>query len=203
MDHNVITLPMNQFRDRLASIHWIKDVKVRWHLPGKVSIKVVEREAKILVRRNGAPKPNKWYAVDEDGMALYEAPPGEEKKFPRLVTTDPVRVGNSIPSKKVTTTREMDRWISADLKRCLLYYTVDHRGEAVLFVNRKGQKYKIKIGKVKNMNRKMEVLGALLELVDQGKIKVLFIDVRSSQPAIMPIKTAKAQSDGEKSDDKN
>lgn len=205
LEHNLVTLPLSKFRQRLASIHWIKDVSVKWVLPGQVNIIVIERVPVALVRDSASNPPDLWYVADDEGMILYQAKPGEHKNYPRLVTDVKLEVGQAIGSAPIKAAREMDNWISADLKRDVVNYLVDKRGEVTIDTKRKGQNYQIMVGTMENMNHKMDVLGAVLELVDQGKTRVKYIDVRSSYPVVMPLDykepKEKDKKDSEKGED--
>jgi len=183
-EHNVITLPLAKFRSRLISIHWIKGVKIKWALPGQISIFVEERTPILLARKNGVP--NKWYAIDEEGMPLYKARKQEIPSFPRLVVDEDIKVGSKISPEKVRTAKKIDSWISANLKKNIQYYLVDNAGKVVIRAERKGHPYKIKVGPVENMSHKMDVLGAFLELIEQNNTRVKYIDIRSNYPVMMP-----------------
>lgn len=184
LDHNVLTLPLKQFRDRLTSIHWIKEVKIERVLPGQIFIHVHERVPVVLARENGTP--DTWYAVDEQGVALYKANQKDRSGFPRLVVDDAIEVGKTIPPEKVKAAKEMDSWISSNLKKNVDYFLVDNQEEVVIEAHREGAPLKIKVGKLENMAHKMDVLGAFLELIEERKAKVKYIDIRSNYPVMMP-----------------
>ncbi|MFP4499333.1 MAG: cell division protein FtsQ/DivIB [Vulcanimicrobiota bacterium] len=182
LDHNIITLPMNTFRKRLNTIHWIKDVKINWSVPGKVDIFVSERKPVILARQNG--RPNAWFCLDEYGMALYKTN-RNDKNYPRMVIEEPLAVGKPIDSTHILAVRNIDDFIPVDIKENFQYYLVDSHGEVVAIAET-ANKYKIKFGKDRNIEKKVSRLKAILDMIDNKKIRVKYIDVRYDTPTILP-----------------
>jgi len=203
LDRNIVTLPLGEFRKRLDGIHWLKDVRLKWTLPGKVYILVEERTPSVLVRQMN--KPSEWYACDDYGMILYKAKPEEKKLFPRMVIEDNLEIGKMIPRDKVKSVRKLDPWftkrpekedfekIQKQLRQQLMYYYVDERLEAIIFCQEGNRIYKIKVGKVKNMAHKMTILGAIVELVNDKGAKVEYIDVRFREPVVKLVEKDKVK----------
>jgi cell division septal protein FtsQ len=266
LDHNVVTLPLAAFRKNLDKIYWIKDVKIKWNLPGRVDIFVEERtpflvvkqmsEAQIIAFSNkvfpssgvpgltgtvpepsatGSPSPSPspsstalpsplasstsvlsaatpspspssadgqeeqasdkeaiaiaaglspFYAVDEEGVVLYKAEKEEYPRFSRLIIEDSPEIGKKIPEEKVKAIKELENWVSVDMKKQVAFYSVDDRMQAVAYVLKNNRLLKIKIGKIENMNHKMEVLAAITELINQNNKEVEYIDLRFKEPVI-------------------
>ncbi|MCE1245306.1 MAG: FtsQ-type POTRA domain-containing protein [Firmicutes bacterium] len=273
LDHNVVTLPLAKFRKNLDKIYWIKDVKIKWNLPGRVDIFVEERTPFLIVKQmseaelikfagrefepgsveaiaapdsgaspvpglspspgasavpqplaspaavlTGSPQPSPsvspspspsstgepgteeqaadsealgiagsvgpYYAADEYGVVLYKAEKEEYPRFSRLIIDEKPEIGKKISADRVKTIKELENWISADLKKEVVFYSVDERLQAVVYVLKNKRILKIKIGKIENMNHKMEVLAAISELVNQNKKEVEYIDLRFKEPVI-------------------
>lgn len=183
LGRNIITLPLSQIQRQIKTIHWIKDVKVKWALPGIINIYVTERIPEILIRQNG--KPKYWYASDKNGIILYKASNKELSLFPRLVVEDEVEVEKKVPKEKVKIALSLDKNILPKIKKKVAYYMVDDRHNAYIFLRRKNSSLlKVKVGDLKKIKRKMEVLDALLDIVNEKKLNPLYIDVRYDLPVI-------------------
>ncbi|MCD4785770.1 MAG: FtsQ-type POTRA domain-containing protein [Candidatus Eremiobacteraeota bacterium] len=185
MEQNIVTLPLNEFCKRLYAIHWFSHVKVKWNVPGRVDIYVVERTPAILVRRMN--KPSQWYACDDEGMVLQKASPREKKRYPLLVIEDEIKVGKKIPAEKIKTARKLDPWVPEEIKKNAIYYYVDERLEAIIFCRKNGRVFKIKLGKIENIEHKMKVLMALSNLIEDKGIKAEYFDVRFKEPVFKQV----------------
>lgn len=185
LDRNVVTIELDPYKEKLGDLHWVKDAKLKRNLPGRVDIYIEERTPILLARQMN--RPSEWYAVDDQGMVLKRAKPGEKNSFPRIVVEDKIEIGKKIPMDKVKTAKDLDPWISVDLKKKLLYYYIDERLQVIVFCKRRGRIFKIKLGKVEQMNHKMDILGAFIELIDDKQVDVKYIDLRPKDPVMMPV----------------
>jgi len=185
MEQNIVTLPLAEFRKRLDTIHWLSDVKIKWNVPGRVDIYVVERTPTILVRRMS--KPSQWYTCDDEGMVLQKAVPRDKKRYPLLVIEDKIEISKKIPADKVKTARKLDPQVPDEIKKNALYYYVDERLESIIFCREEGRLYKIKIGKIENIEHKMKVLMALMNLIKDRGVEVEYIDVRFDEPVFKQV----------------
>jgi cell division septal protein FtsQ len=200
LDQHLMTLPMGQFRQKLLTIHWVKDASLKWALPSQVKIYVQEREPVLLVRQEKSP--GEWYAADIQGMVLYKAGASDLARFPRLAVTEQPQIGQGMPPDQVKAAKDMDGWVSADLKGSINHYSVDNRGEVVIIGQREGIPLQVKVGRVENMSHKMEVLGAFLEMMDQKKTRVDYIDLRSNYPVVRPFASPSPSGTAQPTDEK-
>ena len=189
VDRNIVTLPLDESKKKLDVIHWLKDVNIRWYVPGQVAIYVEEREPVILVRNIN--QPSVWYTADDLGMILDKAKLSEKNRYPRMTVEDDLEIGKQIEADKVKSIKELEPLISEKLRKNLLYYFIDERLEVVMFFMEKGKVYKIKFGKVRNSNQKLKTLNALLDLVKDKGVKVEYIDVRFREPILKPVESQK------------
>jgi len=196
-DKNIVTLPLSTFREKLNSIHWIKNSKVKWAVPGRVEVYVEERTPVMQVRQNG--KPSCWFAADDEGMVLYKASPGEGARYPHLVIDDSVTIGKKIPKEPIHTIKSLDPLVPRDLKKSFSYYIVNRQEEVIIVVKRNGNEFKVKVGQVEDMARKMNVFRAIMKLIDENNIELEYIDLRPRQPVIKPMDSAAGTGSGDES----
>jgi cell division protein FtsQ len=186
MDHNIVTLPMNLFEKNLTGkIHWIKTVKVRWALPGKVNIYVIERTPCILVKQNGSA--DQWFTCDEKGMVLYEAPSEDQSKFPRLIINGNLAIGKLISENDISSALTLYKELPEIIKNDVNAFLVEENGEVIILAQRLEKPFKIKVGKVKNLKPKMERLSAIISMINEKSIAFEYIDLRFNEPVILPI----------------
>lgn len=200
MEQNIVTLPLDEYSKRLDKIHWLRDIKIKWNVPGRVDIYVVERTPTILVRRMN--KPLQWYTCDDEGMILQKASPREKKRYPLLVIEDKIKIGKKISAEKVKTAKKLDPRIPEEIKKNALYYYVDERLEAIIFCKENGRIYKIKLGKIENIEHKIKVLTALLDLIEDRGVKVEYIDVRFREPVFKQVQVKSEASENNSTGDK-
>lgn len=186
MEHNVVTLPLLTFRDKLAQIHWIKDVRLKWNLPGRVDIYVEERTPVILARKMNTPA-DQWYAADEYGMVLFLSAPEEQGKYPKMVIEDEIKIGKTIPSKKIQAVRDLEPWMPEDLRQILMFCYVDELNEIIIFCQKNNRLFKVKMGKAEDMERKIKFYTTIMELAEQNATEVEYIDLRPKEPVLKPV----------------
>jgi cell division septal protein FtsQ len=182
-DQNIITLPLKKFQEKLGTIHWIKNVKLNWTLPGTIHITVEERSPVILCRRNG--EPDNWFALDEEGMILYQ-PEEDLYPFPRLVIDHSLETGKMIRTSKIESVRIVNNHIPEDIRKHVEYYLVDDMDEVTVQLNKNNKPYKIKIGKAEELKRKIESLKAITRLIEEQNLSIKYLDVRYREATILP-----------------
>ncbi len=81
---NIFKLDLEQARAALAADPWLESAKVDKELPTKVTIKVVEREARALLALEG-----KLYLVDGNAVVFKELADGEPHDLPVMTGVEP------------------------------------------------------------------------------------------------------------------
>ena len=184
VDRNIVTLPLGDSKKRLEGIHWLKDTNLRWSVPGQVAIYVEERIPAMLA--SNLKKPSDWYVCDDQGMVLYKAKPHELGRFAKMVIEEDIEIGKAVTPDKVLTIKDINSQLSDELRKNVRYYFVDERLEITLFFQEEEKKYKIKFGKIRDVQQKLKTMNAILDLVKEKGVKVEYIDVRFREPILKP-----------------
>lgn len=173
---NLLLLPSERVRDDVSSLPWVESVKVDRMLPGTVRIRVVEREAAIVLSLGSA----RWM-VDAHGYVLAA---GADAGLPVLAG---VEVGEVAPGVRLRTAEARAALkVFADLPRSL-----EGRVEGIFAPTVERVSFSLDTGTVvrygaaEQTHDKNEVLKVLLaRLAGEGR-RPAYIDVRvPASPAV-------------------
>lgn len=81
---NILLLDIGQLQEALTDISWIEDVQVRKIFPSCLKIKIKERQAVALLKKE---KEN-LYLIDEEGVELRKINSAEYEHFPLLIDSN-------------------------------------------------------------------------------------------------------------------
>lgn len=173
-------IDLHSLRDRLATVPWIKDSKVKKCYPNKISITVSERN--LVMSIAGTDSAEKWYGVDSDGRVLLELPAEKAGMFPKLLLDEPVIVNSLTDKFKITSVLELNSIIPDNIKEHILYYKIDGGGSVSFFYNTGKKAFEVRIGKVDGVESKIEIFDAMVKQMHANLHLLEYIDLRYSEP---------------------
>ena len=169
-----------QIATRIEKLHEIKDVHVRYGLPGRVEIELTERQPLFQIASSG--KRPQWFAVDAEGVVLR---PIQELNptLPRLLLEQPVKPGDHIHLSNLFTVASAAEKIEHSMPGKVWYYRLDARGGLSFRSFSHHRTLDVEIGSLDNLKHKMQILLALIDHVI-GDQQVASIDLRYSSPTV-------------------
>ena len=179
-DENLLLLSTGEIEERVASLPWVKDVKVQRSLPGTVKVEVTERKPALLLSLGAA----RW-TIDEQGHVLAT---GEaEKGLPTLagVEVATIEPGVQLQTEESLAALQVYRALPDGLEdkvAALFAPTVERITLSLL------DGTAVRFGAAEQVPAKVKVLKSLLtRLAGEGR-SATYIDVRvPTSPAIAPV----------------
>ncbi|HLV80205.1 MAG TPA: FtsQ-type POTRA domain-containing protein [Chthonomonadaceae bacterium] len=89
---NWLRAPVGRIAQRLRALPWVRAADVRRRLPGTVVAAIALRQP-VLLAQSGAD----WMEVDEAGVPIRRARPGEAARLPSLVLDRPLPIRPGVP----------------------------------------------------------------------------------------------------------
>jgi len=77
---SILNIDLNAVHDRIASLPWVKDVRVTRNLPDAIHIELIERHPIAIWQRNG-----KMVLVDDEGVEITEKDVAQYHDLPLIV----------------------------------------------------------------------------------------------------------------------
>ncbi len=179
---NVMFLDVDLFTSKIRKMLWIKQVKLNKTYPGGMHIDIRERIPVVKVA--GEKQPERWFTVDDEGVVLAEVPRDDGKGLPHLVVTEPVQVGGLIERSKVENITKFYTWLSPDMNKKIKDFMIAEDFLISFHYLLPDHVIEVKLGKLEDMNTKIEVFQKILTQME-GKSKELeYIDLRYKEPVV-------------------
>lgn len=178
---SVFLLKIKSLKSKIKNLAHIKDVHFSFKAPGRLTILVLERQPKAMIK--SAKSPKKWYYVSHDGSILKETSQ-PAKEIVKIILEDETISGQTINPKFIKIAQKASKILPQELRNNLECYYINSKGEVTL-----GEKYldgfiKIRIGHLENMEYKLNLLSYILRTIKEKNIKPVYIDLRFSEPVV-------------------
>jgi cell division protein FtsQ len=178
---NLLRVPVGRLQRNLERDPWIKKAIVGRHLLDTVRIDVSERVPVALVDTGGS-----GFLVDGSGYVIAGIATDQFPELPRVYAAEvaPPSIGEKLSDPRVAGCVEVIGSMPQALRDTLaMGNPFDGRGQ--VFVSRNG--YNIIYGEVSELERKNEILEAIVTDVDTNNRVIAYIDIRvPDSPVIMP-----------------
>jgi len=191
---NLLTLNMKEIKKKLESMVWVKDIDI-YCLPGKIKICLKERNAAFFVMSEKFP--GQWFVVDEEGRVLEKATKPMRKEIPRIVLSYSVRPKDTLNPALVESLKRWNKLFDSKsqekIKSILIAFEADDRNNLSLRCWYQKSLLKIILGKARakfnhdelcDMEKRLNKLSPLIELLESKNKKITSVDLRSSDPVI-------------------
>ena len=168
--------------EKILSIPWIKESKIKKIYPNKLSISLSERT--LVLAEANAENPNKWYGIDSDGYILTEIDSKKINNFPKIVTNEEVILHSKVNKIHIKSILLVNSLISKENKKNIRYYKIDEGGY-ISFIYYTGKRtFEVKIGEAENATEKMKIFDAMKEQMGDQINYLEYIDLRYSEPVV-------------------
>ncbi len=172
----------DSINQRILSIPWIKESKIKKIYPNKLSISLSEREL-VLVEAN-LKNPNKWYGIDSDGYILTEMDSKKINNFPKIVTNEEIILHSRVNKLHIKSILLVNSIISKENKKNIKYYKIDEGGYISFIYDTGKRTFEVKIGEAEDAPEKMKIFDAMKEQMGSQINYLEYIDLRYSEPVV-------------------
>ena len=151
---------------------WVKEVRVRRVLPGKLEISVVEREPLARIPYYGF-----FVSVDAQGvaLALVEGAPAADLAIVTGVNSSQVILGQPYPSPMLPSALSCLSNLSPEARRLISEVHLGDKGELTMYTL---DGVTIRVGQDGDLQAKMKLLEAMLQEARNKKLSLEYIDLR-------------------------
>ena len=178
-------IPLPQVEQRVKKLHWVQEVAVRRSLPGRVSIRVSERNPVLAVRSldEPSPFPAGWFVASADGMILAPAEASSHQQLPRCCVPGELAVGTLLQPSLIDNILRVRKALPPELEARVLELRADPDDQLELVYQLMGRPTVVRLGSADHIARKFTVLGAMLDRLALDHRPVTYIDLRYNEPA--------------------
>ncbi|MDQ7822692.1 MAG: FtsQ-type POTRA domain-containing protein [Candidatus Eremiobacteraeota bacterium] len=170
------------YHDRMARILWVKSVKIAKVLPGGVKIEVKERTP--VAASAFTDEPEKWYAIDDDGVVLCVLEGDRKKDFPRMLINEKLVVGGRIDSGKVDTILKFYTWLTPEMNRQLIDLTIEENSQISFRYPLGKDVIEGKLDTLDNVKDKLDLFSKILAQMEGKAEQLEYIDLRYKEPVV-------------------
>lgn len=167
----------------LRELPWVRDAVVTRVLPSGLRVRVTEREQRVIARTGGG----KLVWVDDEGVLLGTASPGEEDFFIRGIDESRTLEAAKRNSARVNVARELSReWAQAGLTKRVSEINLEDLDDVRVQLAGQDADIEVRLGKEdfpKRFRQALEVLDAQ-RLTPRGPY-ITFVDVSQGKRAIV------------------
>lgn len=196
---------VRKIRDRLATVPWIKDSRVKKVYPDKLALSVTERDLAIAMASSD--NKDEWYGADADGCILIKLQKGKEKSYTRLVVDEPMILNTEIDKKKIKLALETNEMIGEKDRKLITHYKIDRMGSISFFYAPSPAYFEVKLGKPDDIKGKLDIFEAIMtQIKAAGTARnqlndIAYVDLRKSNRPAIGMKTGKPASEPAKRSD--
>ncbi|MGV8123247.1 MAG: cell division protein FtsQ/DivIB [Candidatus Xenobiia bacterium LiM19] len=198
---NIMYLNVDVFTAKIKKMLWIKQVTLNKTYPGGVHIDVKERVPVVKVA--GKKQPERWFSVDDEGVVLAEVPRDDGKGLPHLVVDEPVQVGSLIERSKVDNITKFYTWLSSDMNKKISDFMIGEDYLISFHYFLTDHMIEVKLGKLEDMNTKIEVFQKILTQMEGKSRELEYIDLRYKEPVVKMKQAKNATPDDEEKKKEN
>jgi cell division protein FtsQ len=167
----------------LKTLPWVRDAVVTRVLPGGLRVRVTEREPRVIARTSAG----KLVWVDDDGVSLGAASPGDGDFFVRGVAESRAEDALRQNRERVRTALELSRdWAAAGLSRRVSEVNLDDLRDVRVQLSGEDAAVEVRLGKedfAKRFRQALEVLDAQRS-TPRGPY-VTYVDVSQGKRAVV------------------
>jgi cell division septal protein FtsQ len=167
----------------LRELPWVRDAVITRVLPSGLRVRVTEREQRLIARTGNG----RLVWVDDEGVLLGTASPGEEDFFIRGIDESRTAEAAKHNSLRVTVARELSRdWAQAGLTKRVSELNLEDLDDVRVQLAGKDADIEIRLGKEdfpKRLRQALEVLDAQ-RLTQRGPY-ITFVDVSQGKRAVI------------------
>lgn len=173
--------PVNIQQKLKKEFYLLRTVNLKKRLPNKLNIIVEERTPYLLLKIKG-----RLFAVDKEGFLLYET----QKQRPELLPVAQIPVENLIVGKKVTAPYmnnllNIVECLDKPLLEKIDYLEITTENELYMIMK---DSIKVRLGTWHQLNERLALLPAILKMVKEKKLTVLYIDLRFKDTPVVKFK---------------
>lgn len=177
---NIFMIKLNDIKSQFKNSIWIKDISIAYSFPGKLKIILNKKKPVALV--SGAGFKDRWYEVTSEGNVLgINQKPSELLK---IVIDEEVKTESKINIEKILNAQKIYKALPDNVKGKLNYIFIDSILEYSLNGDFVGYSIDVKLGDMKNLDYKINLLMPIFNKLESLKTDVACIDLRYSQPIV-------------------